>query len=78
MSNFFESRRILLGKSQRHMAARMGVSNTTIAAWENNKSIPKCSIPSLMNSYQTSRENIEKALTVLRREIEAREKQLTK
>lgn len=69
---FWERRRDELELSQRAMATRLGVSNTTIVAWEDWQVVPQLPIQKLAEGYEAPADKIESELIVQRRAIEGR------
>ena len=74
--NFFEKRRNEMGLSQRKMATRLGVSNNAVAQWEMFRTTPTIPVAKLAEAYDVTTQQIERALTIQRRVIEAREAKL--
>lgn len=73
MPNFFETHRTdVLKLSQRGMATKLGVANTTVGTWEADELIPTLSVEKLAIGYEVSESRMEKELMAMRRRIEAR------
>lgn len=73
MPNFFETQRTdVLKFSQRAMAMKLGVANTTVATWEADEAVPGLPVAKLAAEYQVSESRMERELMAMRRRIEAR------